>query len=282
MAEEKKFSLPNRVIKVVPNIKATAFIPDTNHVAAFLAPRANKRYVVPYHSRSGQLKNILTNEEKELLEKELKIDLSIYKKPKEENFWLNYELILGKDTLFLHLDKPMDYIAWKLCLALEKDFAPSEAKVQDKASYSYYLVDIEEEVEEKAAKADIEEQAWMAYAELKKDRTKMIQVLSLYGKKVNPKTTSDSFLSTSISDIFKRSLSAMKDFVDTVNDPDFDYKVLIEKAVNEGALVRRKNNYFLPEGDKLAASTQQMVDYLRDTKNQDVYMLIEQRVKNAE
>lgn len=273
----KEFELPEKVVKVVPNIKPTAFIPNTDHVASFLAPRARKEFVVPY-LRNGQLKNILTKEEKDKLEQLLNEDLSVYKK--HDNFWLSFKFDIGKETVFLDLSNPIQYIQYKLLLAWPSIVSPTKDKKDERPTYKYYIVDTEYETVEKAMEDDIEEQAWTTFAELKNDRNKMINVLKLYGKNVGSNAT-DKFISTQISEQFRKGTVQMQEFVDMVNDPDFEIKILIERAVDANALVRRRSHYFLPEGDKLAASTSQMVEYLKDAKHQDVFMLIEQRTKNA-
>lgn len=275
--KEKKIPLPNKIVKVVPNKKSTSFIPDTNHQASFLAPRAGNEFVCPY-LRNGQLKNILTNEEKEYIEEMIGEDLSIYKK--HDNFWLNFKFDLGKDIEYLDLNSPIDYIKYKILLAWPALIATSKDMVETRRSYKYYMIDSAYETVEKARENDIEQEAWLTFSELKTNRPKMIQVLALYGKKVATNSTDD-FISTQISDIFRKDLKSMQEFVDKVTDPDFDYRILIEEAVDKSALVRNRNYYFLPEGDKIANSTDELIDYLKSPKNQEVYMLIEQRVKNA-
>lgn len=285
--EIKDFKLPNKTVKVVPLIKPTSFIPNVNHVAAHTAPRAKKSYVVPLH-RNGNMANVLNDAEKEFFEDTdrsglsfSKGDLSVYKKPDSENFWKNFEVELDKDTVTLDLSNPMDYMKYKLLLLWDKEIAKNKAESSKRSTYKYYLIDQDEEMKYEIEEASIEERAWELFSEVKRDRAKMIEILSLYGKKVDERTTSDDFMIAELRKIMKKTKSEMIRFIETIEDEDFDYKVMIEKAVRTGALNRNRNNYFLPEGDLVASNTPAMIKYLKDAKNQDTYMLIEERIKNA-
>lgn len=282
---KQNFKLPNKKIRVTANIKPTSFIKDTNHVASFLAPGANNTYPTPY-LRNGQFANVLTDEEKSFFEdKDVsglsfdKGDLSVYKK--NDNFWKMFSVTLNKDDVILDLSTFTDYVKWKVLSLYKDEIASSKESLKYKVTYKYLMVDMDEEVNDEAMEADLEERAYGLLAELKNDRPKMISYLRVAGKKPSD-TSTDNFLITQIRNIIKSGKKGMLEFVNTITDPDFGLKVMIEKAVRAKAVIKNRNKYSLPEGDTIAVSTTDLVRYLKDSKNQDVLMLIEERVKNAE
>lgn len=274
----KTFTLPNKQIKIVPIKKATAFIPNPKHQASFLAPNA-KNQVCVFRNRNGQFVNVLNNEEKVFFEDLLQRDLSIYNK--EDNYWLQYKEELGKEIETLDLSNPMDYMKYKVVLSLPF-VAENEEVSKRKATYKYYISDVSEEAHKASLEASLEVEAWALFKDLMHDRTKMINYLKIeHNKKVDEVSTSDEFLISEIKKIIKKDSKSLRNFVAAITDKDFDLKVMIEKAISIGALERIRNRYYLPEGDNIAADTQQMIDYLKDGKNQDVFMKIESRIENS-
>jgi hypothetical protein len=279
---KKQFELPRKKVRIVPIKRPTAFIPDETHQASFLAPRAKNVFVMPY-LRNGQMMNILTDEEKEFFEDSERShlhfksgDLSVHKKV--DNYWSDFTVELGKDVETLDLSNPMDYFKYKFLTKLPQ-IANSKEESKRKATYKYYLIDEDEEIIMEAEEASLEEEFWSLVSEVKKDRIKMINILTLFGKKVSD-NSSDNFLLTELRKIGKRSKESMKTFIDTVNDPNFDIKIFIDKAVNVRAISRQGNQYFL-DGERIASSTDQLIKYLQEGENQDQYMLIEDRINNA-
>ena len=95
--------------------------------------------------RSGQYKNILTNDEKDFLEEALGLDnnaLSVYKT--ENNYWDNYHVLIPdvKEGLHLDLSNPEDYIKYKVLLANNDIVAPSvkERMERFQATYQFEMV----------------------------------------------------------------------------------------------------------------------------------------------
>lgn len=280
---EKKFTLPKGKVTVRPLIKSTILIPDVNHRAAFLAPGAKNRYVTPIQRSTGQYTNVLTKEEKDWYESPeagmdfATGDLSIYKK--ENNYWDTFDILLGKEEITLDKSNPEQYLQYKVLLANTEKIASSleEYRLKKRATYDYVLVDVEEEARMESKSADREESAWALYGELKNDRTKMLNILKVYGKRPSD-TSSDDFLRTEMKGMMKKDLNG---FLEIVTDPNLDTKIMITQAIKIGAVTKKGNAYFLAGGDKLAASLYDAAVFLNDPENQDVLLNIQAKIDNA-
>lgn len=279
---EKKFKLPSGQVTVKPIVKSTYLIPDKSHRASFLAPGAKKRYVAPL-LKNGQYANILTNAEKEYFESiesgmDFKPgDLSIHKK--EDNFWDNFQVLLTKDEYTIDKSNPVQYLEYKVLLANTEEIAASmeEYRTKRKASYQYVLIDKEEEARVSSAEADKEETAWIEFGAIKNDRTKMFDILRVYGRRP-ANTASDDFLRAQIKTILK---DDMDGFINIVKDPYLEVKILIDKAVTTGALTKRAGAFMLPGGEKIGSTLFETAVYLSKPENQEVLLTITARVKNA-
>lgn len=274
------FTLPNRKVLVKPIIKPSAFIPDTNHLAAFLAPSAQNRYVVPV-TRNGDFVNILTNEEKTYLESDESgtgfktNDLSVYKK--ENNFWQTFEIRLNKETLELDLSDPMDYIQYKVMLALKDYFCTDSDRQNTKNSYKYLIIDSAEEVIKKSNLADLKMEAYIKFSEIKGSKTKMINFIKVMGKAVAPNSTDD-FLRTEIANLIESKDGAEK-FLKIMNDPHFDYKVTFRDGIRSGAIIKRDGVFYTKNSIELGRNEEQVLYFLSDPMNQEIYIDIESKIK---
>jgi hypothetical protein len=274
-----EFKLPTKKVIVRPLKKPTGFIPDTNHVASFLAPGAKRRYVVPMR-RDGKLQNILTDAEKKYFEDPSASgldfkegDLSVYK---AGGFWSTFEVMLGKDDLTLDLSNPFDYFKWKVLQANKTQVASSMATSRQRVTYKYVLIDEEVQHVFEAKEADAEERAWERFGEIKNSSSSMVDVLSVYGRKVSAESTIE-FLKAEVKRIIK-SNDGVRKFLDIVEDPHFATKLLINKAIKTGALRKEKTSYFLDTGDRIGLTLGEAVEYLEDPMNTEVYTRLEASV----
>jgi hypothetical protein len=277
--QEVIFKLPQKKIEIRPNIKATAFIKDVNHLASFLAPRAKKIYVTPIDRSTQRFKQLLTEDETVYLEKVMHRDLSIYSR--DYNFWAEFQVILGKDPVILNLSDPVDFIKYKVLLANKQEICSDERLLKSKLTYMYVLKDLDEAVFRDALESDFEEKVWSLFGDLKKDRIKMLDFLRLSGRKVSD-TASDAFLISEIKKHYiKSSSDNMKYFVNTLTSEDFDLNVTISKSINYRVIEKNRNKYIF-QGEQIGSSLSQLLSYLKDSKNQDILLIIQEQIKNAE
>ena len=160
MAKEEKLisclSKERVLIKFVPKENAMAGNDPKHVLYGGMAETSTRTYVVPM-LRSGQLKDVLTKEEKAFLESYLGLEdnaLSVYNV--ENNFWKKFKVTVRKDGDSLDLSDGMDYIRYKVLLANTDLIAPSMQALEDrpKSTYEFVLVKENERVGATKVKVD--------------------------------------------------------------------------------------------------------------------------------
>ena len=102
------------------------------------------------------------------------------------------------------------------------------------------------------------------------------------GKKISDNSTMK-FINTEVETLVD---TRTKDFLNLVEDPNFETKTLIALAENAGIVLKKNGKYETVDGLTLAkqgeiASLPNAVNYLIDPKNQEVRDLIQARVTNT-
>jgi len=277
------FTLPDKKIRIVPNKKGTAFIPDTSHPASFLMDGCKNVYVVP-QLRNGQLQNPLTDEEKDFFENSSESglsfeagELSIYKK--KDNFWNNFTVELGKSSKTLDLSNPYDYFEYKVLLLNSEFVAPDYDSRNDKRTYKYYLVDDLDEAKSKSAEYGKEAAAWRYFDEVTKDRAKVRSVLRLMGNSTST-DDSDDFLAKELGSIIKNP-GGIDRFLSIVEDGDIDLKMFIHQALEIRALTYKKGNYYLNGKTSPIGDFDAVVKFFKEDDNSELMVTIKAKIKSV-
>jgi len=277
------FTLPDKKIRIVPNKKGTAFIPDTSHPASFLMDGCKNVYVVP-QLRNGQLQNPLTDEEKDFFENSSESglsfeagELSIYKK--KDNFWNNFSVELGKSSKTLDLSNPYDYFEYKVLLLNSEFVAPDYDSRNDKRTYKYYLVDDLDEAKSKSAEYGKEAAAWRYFDEVTKDRAKVRSVLRLMGNSTST-DDSDDFLAKELGSIIKNP-GGIDRFLSIVEDGDIELKMFIHQALEIRALTYKKGNYYLNGKTSPIGDFEAVVKFFKEDENSELMVTIKAKIKSV-
>jgi hypothetical protein len=280
----RSFTLPDKKIRIVPNKKGTAFIPDTSHPASFLMDGCKNVYVVP-QLRNGQLQNPLTDEEKDFFENSSESglsfeagELSIYKK--KDNFWNNFTVELGKSSKTLDLSNPYDYFEYKVLLLNSEFVAPDYDSRNDKRTYKYYLVDDLDEAKSKSAEYGKEAAAWRYFDEVTKDRAKVRSVLRLMGNSTST-DDSDDFLAKELGSIIKNP-GGIDRFLSIVEDGDIDLKMFIHQALEIRALTYKKGNYYLNGKTSPIGDFDAVVKFFKEDDNSELMVTIKAKIKSVQ
>lgn len=279
---EKKvntFVLPKETItvKFIPKRKGMASNVDDNHIlSGGMLNKAIKKYVAPL-SRQGGIVNVLTNQEKEYLERATGRDLSVY-----GDFWETFTVALRKEDAnnTFYLGEPEGYLAYALLRTLKDDIAPSWKERNNKSTYDFVIVRDGEVTNENKTKLDIKKNAFKAYGKIEDDRDKLIAVLKLHSNKPISKDSKIDWLQGKVEEFVDSNPSS---FLDIVQDKDFDIKMIITNAVEAGIILRDGNKYSTIDGLDLAEngeinSYNNAVKYLSNPKHQEVLHLIQARL----
>jgi hypothetical protein len=276
------FQLPNKKVKVKPNFDNAGWIKNPKHVAFFKVEGAYESYPVAM-DRSGKLKNPLTKEEKDFLEKELGYEnneLSVYNK---NGVLAEMNIRLTKDPLELNLEDPFDYLRYKVLLTCSDKIAPSVKERKAKQTYKFYIEDEQDLISLTKEKANFVQQAWKEYGKMEDEKLKLIAFLKVYGQvmkkpvdKVDINSKID-FLQSKVVEIVEANPKA---FVELVTSEDFDTILLIASAVETGVLRKDGTKYSIPDGgDHIGNTLKEAIAYLKAPVNQDLVFTLEEQIK---
>lgn len=280
---EEVFTLPNEVVtvKFIPRKKGMAANVADNHViAGGMLTNAVKTYTLPRKLRGGGLINALTKAEKNYLENETGIDLSVY-----GDFWKKFKVKLRKDDAsnVFDLSTPMGYIAIKIIEKYEDEIAKSWSDRNNKPTYQFVITRPEEITDEKKLKLDYKKEAFKLYGKIEDDRDKLINVLKLLS---NKPISSDSKLKW-IQGLVEGYVDASPSkFLSVVKDSSFETRCLINEGIAAKVIEQKGNKYSTVDGLDLCESgsvptIDNAVKYLENPKHQDVRSLIEAKIENS-
>lgn len=274
--KESNFRLPQEtvVVEFIKRKRGMAANVEDNHViSGGMLENATKKYCAPLQ-RNGSIANILTDEEKEYLERETGLNLSVY-----GEFWNNTYVALKKDKAHnqFNLNNPIGYIHFKILLANKDEIAPSWESRNNKQTYEFVIVRQDEKVNEKKVKLDTKKEAFKLYGKIENDREKLISILKLATNRPISQDSKLEWLQSEVEDIVDNKPSK---FLSIANDVDFVIKALINNAVDCKVIKIEDNEYYTSDGLKLAkgkkpASFDNAIEYLKDIKNADVKDIIE-------
>jgi hypothetical protein len=279
---ETKFSLPNEIVtvKFVPKRKGMAANVEDNHViSGGMLTNATKTFYCPL-TRKGRIPNILSDDEKEYLEKKTGLDLSVYK-----DFWTTFKVKLFKSNASntFDLSDPMGFISVRLLEQYTDEIAHSWKQRDDKISYMFAITRPGEEVNEKKVKLDVKFEAFKLYGKIENDRAKLLGALKLLSNQPISEASDLVWLQGQVQEYVD---SSPTKFIQLVNDKSFETQILIKRGVAVGVIKKNGNKYESLDGLELCKSGEastfaNTVRFLDDDKNQEVRLLIEARIDNA-
>jgi hypothetical protein len=217
-------------------------------------------YSVPKLQKSNVFVNVLTDDEKNYLENIMglpKNALSVYRQPKEENFWSNAnpnglsKITLRKRDNIFDLSKPTDYIAVKILLANKDKICPSMEEWAARPKETYEFVIIREGQESKMSKSNTDAtiQAVMKLGKIADDKDVLkLVVETMMGKKYSD-ATSGEWLQTQALDMIKNTPKNARMFLSIIEDESLDNKVLIRKCISKGIVADRGGFLYIKDGN---------------------------------
>jgi hypothetical protein len=265
MGEEKKemrSCLVNERVILRKLPKRTNLVQDSNHIMGDgMHENAFYIYSVPKLEKSNVFVNVLTKEEKEYLEYAMGLpenSLSVYRQPKEENFWSNAnpnglsKITLRKRDNIFDMSKPTDYIAVKILMANKDKICPSMEEWSARPKETYEFVIIREGQESKLSKSNTDAtiQAVMKLGKIADDKDVLkLVVETMMGKKYADATSLD-WLQTQALDLIKNTPKNARMFLSIMEDENLDNKVLIRKCISKGIIAQRGDFLYIKDGNQ--------------------------------
>ena len=270
-------------IKFVPKENAMAGNDPKHVLYGGMAETSTRTYVVPM-LRSGQLKDVLTKDEKSFLESYLGLEdnaLSVYNI--ENNFWKKFKVTVRKEGDSLNLSDGMDYIRYKVLLANTDLIAPSLQALEDrpKSTYEFVLIKESESVGATKAKIDTKKEAYKVWGKID-DKADMLRVIieTLTRKPVSSAASVDT-LNVTVEGLIEKD---PKMFLKVANDEYLPTKVLIRNGIEAGIIINRGGQLYMRDNNEPLCENGEptlnvAAGYLNMPKHQNTKLLIEDKVK---
>ena len=234
--------------------------------------------------RNGRYKNVLTDDEKEFLEKELGLEYNALSVNKSEgNYWDDYKIRLDKEGLRLDLSDPHDYIKYKVLLGHSDVIAPSVQQRIDKpkATYRFEIVHMGDEANIEISKMNATMESYKEFDKIKNDvDTMRVLVELLDGRPYSPKENAV-FFQSRINLLIQ---SDSKRFLQYIKDPLLHAKVIIRRAVELGKVSVKNDYYYLSsDGTPLCELNEKptlsmAAQFINQPAHQDIKYILESEV----
>ena len=272
------------IVHFVP--KEGGMITNPKHIlSGGMAEGAVKYFTVPILSSTGTYKNVLTDNEKEYLERIMGLDynaLSIYKK--ENNFWANFKVRLTKQDTYLNLSDPNDYIKYKVLKANSEFIADSLDTLQNnpKATYQYVLIKEGDSEKKESENLSTIMKCYKEYGKIEDDVDTLKCIVEIIDKRPLAKNTKLEFLQGKCNTLIQQD---PRIFYSVITDNSLKAKVLIKKAVENGIISKRGDYYYLKVDnsplcrDNENPTLDSAARFLSLPKNQELKLSIEAKLK---
>ena len=278
------------IVRFVPS--PTAMVQRKGHILyGGMSENATRSFVVPRLSKTGMFKNVLTDSEKNFLERAMGLEinaLSIYKK--ENNFWDDSNpngigrVTLHKQDNYLDLSIPEQYIQYKILLANKDYIAASMEDLEDrpKATYQFVIISEGDETKKNLSKMDITMECYTEYGAVKKDKDTLRVIIEQLEKRPTSPSVKLDYLQGKINDYIQVD---PRKFYKVITDEYLPSKVIIKRAVEAGLIGTKNNTYYLrKDGSPLCemgeeSTLNNAARYISSIKHQELKFLLEAKLK---
>lgn len=289
-SKNKKSNQESEIINCLSNEKiivrhlprATELVKDPSHfLYGGMAKNASRTLTVPMNSVGGYVV-VLTPQEQSFLEQILGVPegtMSTYKR--DNNYWSDANekgvntVVLHKGDNYLDLSNPEDYIRYKILLANTTIVAPSLSALQEspKATYQFVLIKEGDEQKIKNAKVSTIQRSYMEYGKIENDyHTLKFIIETLERRSLSPSSKLED-LQVKADELIRAS---SKMFLAAATDKLLKTKVLINRSLEKGNIIRKGNFLYLKEngqplcGENEDPTLEKAALYLNLPKNQEI------------
>ena len=294
------FSLPKTKVHLKPILRDGKWLPD-GHSGSFMYDHTSIKLQVPMDKDTGRLKDPLTKEEREFFENQASLDLepgALNPYKKKDNFWKEFVVVIRKTddivtdkTILrtLDLSNAIQYLEYKVLLLNSIPeggvIAPSWDKRLDSGTYRVALQHDGQQHTEKIKKADSMKKAYKYLGKIDSSSEAMYDFLTVYylenAKSKRPSVDSDKdFYYSELQDLIDSDLAGVCIIID--DSDNYEHKLLVHRALKIGALkMVAGGNIETLEGVPVGKSLYQAIKWLKDDKNQDEYLRLQNQIDLA-
>jgi len=282
MSEELNFKLPEKkvIVRYIRRKTGMASNVDDKHViSGGMLNGSTRKYCTPL-TRQKTIKNVLTSDEKEYLEKTMGIELSVYK---NIDFWATRTVSLRKGDNYLDLTNPVDYIDYKILLSNTKHIVVGLENANNDLNYNFVIIEQGEEGKVKRNQFSTKKEAFKLYSKIEDSQETLRSIVKLVENKAISKTADILWLQGQVESIIE---NKPEQFVSLLRDVNYEIKLLISNAEDAEVIVRKNRRYSTADGLDLCvegeiATFENAVRYLSNPLNQEIVDIIEAKTKKV-
>lgn len=222
--------------------------------------------------QDGRFKTGLTAVEQARFESDLNLPKGSLSASAENTWWgenISFTFDNNKPNRFI-IDSPMSELKYKVLLASSK-IAKSELEKHKNPNAKFYIVDNELRAQVETAQADDKFEAMELLMKLNTEERRA--ALRLFGKKGVDSLSEVVVKAELIKQIDKDS----KEFSSILSDKRLKVRMIAEELVDYG-IIGKNGHYYKNGDDTIASSTDELIDYLEDLKNQSVLLAMKSRL----
>lgn len=224
-------------------------------------------YVGSYWTRSGSRYTGLNREQARDLEK--KLSMSEGTLDPDSSYWDTFAIKIGKKDLIINTDRPEGELQY-LFLKNHKRVADGLNKVNP--STDYVIIDKDAEAVEANKSNKIKREAYKALEKMSLED--MRKCLRLLGFKAD--TMSNEMVEARLTDELEK--NPVKFNRVWVDNPNKEMNFIIEEALSKNILRKNRATYYFGT-DSIGNGIDDVIDYLKNKKNQDIYLAILNEIK---
>jgi len=210
----------------------------------------------------------LTDKEEVKLEKELQMKPGMLGKYSE--YWKDYTVILNDKDKTLVLERPRDFIDYKILMASNR-VANSVNNLMDWPKAEYVLYNAEEDAKKDNLKIKEKRKAYKKFNSM--TSSEMRNVLKLMGKKAA--NASETLVENTLADLLDENPA---EFNETLDLPDFKLRVFINDLMDINT-IRLRGGHYLFGDSPIGHDLESALVYLKDPKNQDIVLSLKSKLK---
>jgi len=259
------------------------------HDSAFLNEGSTRDYTVPSRARGRVLVNPcpdFTQADLEFLRDELGLENIRDLNPNTpKGFWMREAestVKLDRNGKHLDLSQTRDFIEYLVLRSNSHLISPNWASRFDNGEFMFALVEEGEEMVDKVSNLEEKKAAYKYLGEIDHSAEKMTDFLHVYylnkkEAKRPPRNAAVDWLKSELGKIIE---SDLKVFNEILSDKDYNLKLLIQRSVETGALLKDRHYYALPGADEPIGVLEDLIFYLDDPKNQTVRIKLMHHVES--
>lgn len=229
----------------------------------------------PARTKTGILITGLTKEDEVRLEAAMFMEAGSLNKYNNK-FWSDYWVRIPKEGLKLDLSNPEDELKY-LVLKAQHNVAMSNAEVADNMHASFVMTSVETESKVTYNEVKLKKEAYGKFKDMTlADQINFLKVYELGKNKVSNSATPD-FIEGTVGTVVDEDPQG---FLNTMKDPYFKTKVLIENCIALRAITRHGTKYYITGNiDPLGTTLLDTIETLNDPKNQDIVLSLKAKLE---